>query len=121
MTPITVKEQYELFKSTLNLCGTYLLSCNDDDIEYNLFEEFDGDSIGFLSESLLDSLLSASYITEEIRSMALKLANDFRQLEDTSLWNVEAVRSSQAWLSVLSLADEIKEKLKSFEASKRKS
>ena len=121
MKKITVKEQYELFKATLDYCGTYLLDCNDDDVEYNIFEEFDGDSISYLSELVLNSLLSAKYISEEIRSMALKLANDFRQLDGTILWNVKAVRSSQEWLAVLSLADEIKKKLKSFEASKRKS
>ncbi|MCH5161448.1 MAG: hypothetical protein J1G04_05400 [Clostridiales bacterium] len=111
MDKISVKERYDFFTSALSHCGTFLLSCNDDDIAYHIFEEFDGDCISFLSDTVLDSLLSAKFISEETYHLSLELAQRFRALENTSLWSVDAIRGSKEWLCVLSIADEIKKKL----------
>ena len=111
MKIITLQEQYELFCDTIDLCGTYLLDCNDEEIEYNLLEEFDGDSISFLHSSVLDRLFAAGLITQEVARLATELRAAYRTLDGTELFTVSAVRTSKEWLHVLSLADEIKSKL----------
>ncbi|MDE6294122.1 MAG: hypothetical protein K2L88_05835 [Clostridiales bacterium] len=107
MKEISIREKYSWFCDTIKLCGTFILDSSDDDIEYNIFEEFDGDSISVLHPKTLDALLAAQYITEEIYTLSLRLAKSFRALDNTDLWNVSAVRTSKEWFSVLSLADEI--------------
>lgn len=44
---ISLAKRYENFKKTIQECGSYLLSENDDVIKYNLFEEFSVDVISF--------------------------------------------------------------------------
>ena len=111
MKEINIKELYSYFCSAMSHCGTFLLNSNDDDIGYHIFEEFDADCISFLSDLALESLLSANYISQEIYNLASNLAYSFRALDDTYLWNIEAVRNNEAWLRILSIADEINNKL----------
>ncbi len=111
MNAITAKEQYEFFLDALNSCGTFLLQCPKEEIEYRLFEEFDTDRISFLHENTLSKLQNAGLINEEILQKSLKLAAMFAAMEDTPLWNVESVLSEKAWHEIFALADEIKELL----------
>lgn len=107
MKEININELYSYFCSAISHCGTFLLRCNDDDIGYHIFEEFDTDCNSFLSDLALKTLLTANYISKEIHDSALNLAKLFRALDDTHLWNVDAVRNSEEWLRVLSLGDDI--------------
>ena len=111
MNAITAKEQYEFFLDALNSCGTFLLQCPKEEIEYLLFEEFNTARISFLHENTLSALQRAGFINEEILQKSLKLAAMFAAMEDTPLWNVESVLSEKAWHEIFALADEIKELL----------
>lgn len=106
-----IQEKYLWFCDALSHLGAFLLDLGDDDIEYRIFEEFDGDSISFLHPIVLDTLLSAGYITREVYDLSLELNNLFRATEGTPLWNVAAVRTSGEWARILALADRIKSKL----------
>ena len=105
-------ERYELFEEALSHCGKFLLNLADEDIEYHIFEEFDGDCISFLNEKHLNRLLQMKKIPLEIVNMALELSSKFRAFENTKLWNVQSVKSSEEWLEVLELSDYIKKELK---------
>ena len=105
-------ERYELFEEALSHCGTFLLDLSDEDIEYHVFEEFDGDCTSFLHANNLNLLQQSGKITMEIVDMALELSSKFRVLENTKLWNVQSVKSSKEWLEVLELSDYIKKELK---------
>ena len=105
-------ERYELFEEALSHCGKFILDLADEDIEYHIFEEFDGDCISFLNEKNLNRLLQMEKIPLEIVNMALELSSKFRAFENTKLWNVQSVKSSEEWLEVLELSDYIKKELK---------
>ena len=105
-------ERYELFKEALSHCGKFLLNLADEDIEYHIFEEFDGDCTSFLNEKNLNRLLQTGKIPLEIVDMAHELSDKFRAFENTKLWNVQSVKSSEEWLEVLELSDRIKRELK---------
>ncbi len=105
-------ERYELFEETLSHCGKFILNLAEEDIEYHIFEEFDGDCISFLNEKNLNRLLQTGKIPLEIVNMALELSSKFRAFENTKLWNVQSVKSSEEWLEVLELSDYIKKELK---------
>ena len=108
MKPLSYAKSYEFFLETLEHCGMFLLNEDADSIEWHLFEEFDSDSITFLHESTLDRLLGSGYISAEVYPMCQLLRKKFRDLEETTLWHAEAVRSTPEWYEILSLADKIK-------------
>lgn len=108
MEHISYAKSFEFFQETLGHCGMFLLNENTENIEWHMFEEFDGDSITFLHEYTLDRLLEGGYISAEIYSLCQLLRQKFRSLEGTNQWNVEAVRSAPEWCEILSLADKIK-------------
>lgn len=102
---------YDFFQETLGHLGTFLLNARTEDIEWHVFEEFDGESITFLHENSLEPLLAAGYISEEVYYLCLLLRKKFRGLEETNLWNVESVRTATQWHGVMVLADEIRRML----------
>lgn len=106
--PLSYAKLYELFLQTLDHCGLFLLNEDTDSIEWHLFEEFDSGSITFLHENTLDCLLDGGNITAEVYSLCQSLRKKFRDLEETSLWQVEAVCLTREWYEILSLADKIK-------------
>lgn len=104
---IGATELFGFFLETLGHCGTFLLSVATEDIEWHVFEEFDVESITFLHETTLDRLLDAGYISVEVYPLCQLLRKKFRDMEDTSLWDVESVKSAPEWYEILSLADRI--------------
>ncbi len=105
---LNMPQLYELFKDTLNHCGTFLLTCTREDIEYHIFEEFDSDCTSFLHESNLRALLEGGLISAEIYEASLRLAAKFRALEGTPLWNPDDVTHAAAWRNIMESADRIK-------------
>ena len=63
---LSIEERYEIFKNTIEECGTDILLENEDMIEYKLFEEFAVDAVSFLHEDMLDVLLE-----EELKNLKL--------------------------------------------------
>ena len=97
MEPITCTKLFALFIGTLDHFGTFLLHADTENIEWHVFEEFDGDSITFLHENTLNRLLDGEYISAEVYPLCQLLRKKFRELEGTDLWNVDAVRSAPEW------------------------
>lgn len=108
MKPISLAQSYEFLQETLGHLGMFLLDEKIVNIEWHVFEEFDSESITFLHENTLDSLLYSGYISAEVYSLCQLLRKKVRDLEETSLWNAEAVKSAPEWYEALSLADKIK-------------
>ena len=108
MKAISCANLYEYFLETLEHCGMFLLNEDTENIDWHLFEEFDSNSITFLHKSTLDRLLDSGYISAEVYPMCQLLRKKFRDLEETTLWHAEAVRSTPEWYEILSLADKIK-------------
>ncbi|MDQ2087479.1 hypothetical protein RBH29_13690 [Herbivorax sp. ANBcel31] len=105
---ISVEKLMEFYVDTLQKCGTNLLEMSDEDIEYNIFEEFDVGAISFLHDDTLSKLKKANLITEEISHKSSVLRSKFMFLQNTDLWNVSSVRNNKSWDEILKLSDEIK-------------
>lgn len=108
MEEISVEKLMELYRDTIDKCGTYLLCEEDAVIEYNIFEEFDiGVSTFFYIDNLL-KLNEAGLISDELMEKSSTLRNLVIDIQQSDKWNVKAVRHSSEWMKVLELADEIK-------------
>lgn len=114
MEKISVNKAFELFNDTLSHCGLFLLDSSVEDIEYEIFEEFDSDSITFLHEKVLKILLKENLINKEIFDKSIELSTKFRELEKSQLWVPDLVKTDRKWYEILCLSDEIKEKIKKF-------
>ena len=112
METISNAKLFEFFMETIGHCGIFLLDAGTEDIAWHVFEEFDGESITFLHEDSLKRLLDGGYISAEVYPLCQLLNKKFRDLEGTSFWNPEAVRSTREWNEILFLADEIKSMVK---------
>lgn len=110
----TCNEKFDFFKEAFSHCGTFLLDLSDEDIEYHIFEEFDGDCTSFLNKYNLNLLRQSGKITMEIVDMALELSSKFRALEGTELWNMRSIRKDEKWLEIMELSDRIKSELTQF-------
>lgn len=107
MESINHVQSYEFFRETLGHFGTFLLDEDIENVEWHVFEEFDSGSIAFLHEHTLDRLLYNGYISAEVYPLCQLLRKKFRDLEETSLWNADAVKSTPEWYELLYLADKI--------------
>lgn len=116
MKSLNQTELYGLYKDTLSHVGTFLLTCDREEIEYRLFEEFDSDCASFLHETTLRALLEGGLISAEIYETSLRLAAEFRGLEGTALWNPEAVTTAEAWREVMELGDTLRRKVEAHES-----
>jgi len=108
MKKISLEELMELYKYTLEKCGTYLLEVEDKIIEYNIFEEFD---IGIHTYFHIDNLLKlneAGLISEEVMDKSTTLRNMVIDIQQSDKWDVKVVRNSPEWIKILGLADEIR-------------
>ena len=112
MELISDAELFAFFVETIEHCGLFLLDMSKEDVEWHVFEEFDAESITFLHKYALDRLLKGGYITAEVYSLCQLLYKMFRDLEETSLWNTEAVKTTLEWYEVLSLSDKIESMVK---------
>ena len=115
MKSLNRNELYALYKDTLSHIGMFLLTCTREEIEYRIFEEFDTDCASFLHERNLRALLEGGLISAEIYATSLHLAEEFRALEGTELWNTEAVTAAEAWRKVLEMGDKVRNMTGSFE------
>ncbi len=111
-TLISLEERYQNFKSTIEVCGSYLLTESDDTIEYNIFEEFTVGVISFVHEDTLNMFLDEGMIDNDIFTKSTELRNIYLQLEKSyNLLNVNSVKTSGEWRKILIISDEIKELL----------
>lgn len=99
----------ELYLDTIQKCGTFLLDFEDEVIKYNIFEEFDIGVVSFLHKNNLMKLRDAGFISDKAMEQSSLLRNRVIELQNSDLWNVEGVRNSPEWKSILELADLIKE------------
>ncbi|MCL1810464.1 MAG: hypothetical protein FWG42_11975 [Clostridiales bacterium] len=105
---ITIEELREFYRDTLDKCGLFLLRSKDEDVACNIFEEFDIGVVTFLHERSLERLKNADLISEEVLLKSLELRKKTMALQNTSLWNISAVKNSKEWLEILELSDSIK-------------
>ncbi len=118
MESSNVTELHAFYKDTLSHVGTFLLTCDREEIAYRIFEEFDSDCTSFLYQSNLRVLLKGGLISAEIYEASLRLAAEFRALEGTALWNPDAVTIAEAWREVLELGDTVRGMVEAYESSR---
>ncbi len=112
MKVLTVRERFKTYINTLYKCGTFLINSSKEEIEYNIFEEFDIGVVSFLYDNNLELFVKEGLIDEAISVRSRSLRSQVMALQSTNFWNVDSVKNSQEWLEIMKLSDEIKDLLK---------
>ena len=105
---ISIDKLMDFYVDTLQKCGVYLLDMEDEDIKYNIFEEFDINVISFLHQNTLYKLKDAELISEQIVERSIELREKYLAIQKTGTWNIESVRITKEWRNILELSDNIK-------------
>ncbi|OCA79637.1 hypothetical protein BBH99_18280 [Chryseobacterium contaminans] len=106
------KKLYEYFLDTLSHCGSFILDSSKEDIEYQIFEEFDIGIISFLHEDSLKQLLDSKLITFDVYNRCLLLRKRVLELQELDLWKIDLIKTNKKWREVIVLCDEIKYMIK---------
>jgi hypothetical protein len=107
MKEITLEKLYSFYLDTVHRCGTYLLKMSDDDIEHEIFEEFDIGCVSFLFPDNLRKLYQGGYISLEKMNKSILLREKVTKVQEANEWDIESIRTTQDWKDILELGDEI--------------
>lgn len=108
MKSISVKELFDFYYGTLNRCNFNLRSKSNDEIEYQIFEEFDIEIITFFHEDSLNRLLQANLISEEVFKLSTSLRKQVLKLQDEGEWDIEHFKVSNRWTDIMNTIEKIK-------------
>ncbi|EAC9077707.1 hypothetical protein HB822_06860 [Listeria innocua] len=108
MNPITIGQSVEFFLETLAECSKEKLNLSDEMIEHYILEEFIVSVAGAFSNFTLERLYDEGIIDSNIKDKSRLLQSKVMELDNTNLWNVEAIKTSPEWAEVIQLSDEIK-------------
>jgi hypothetical protein len=109
MNSISIQELFTFYHDTLFRCSFQLRDQSDDEISYQIFEEFDIGIISFFHEASLNRLLEANLISEEIFKLSSSLREQVLELQDDGEWDIEYFRISDNWTGVISIVEKIKQ------------
>ena len=109
MNEISVDELYELYLDTVGRCTSELLNRSDEEIQDDLFEEFDVGAHSFLHEDNLARLHHAGFIDDEMVALSKQVRERWLALQNQS-WSVEDIRTRNEWKELFGLCDLLKAK-----------
>ena len=98
---------FDYYNDTIKNCGTHLLSCTDEFIEYYIFEELESDSISALYPENFLLFFKEGYISKLKLDKSLEFKSMIINVQVNGLWNVESFKTSVQWKNILKLADEL--------------
>ena len=106
---LTVDERYELFKSVLVKCSSNILTKNDKEFKYIIFEDLGVEINSFLHDTSLNTFIEEGYINESIYNKCSELRDLYLSEEEKlfSLSNVEKIKTSTTFTAIVKRADEI--------------
>jgi hypothetical protein len=113
MRDITVGELYALYLDTIERCTTELRNRSDEDIRYELFEQFDVGAQSFLHDDSLVRLRDSGYIDNEMVALSQEVRKRWFVLQPRP-WTVEEIRTRHEWQELFELCDRLKSKSRSI-------
>src|SRR5262245_23298553 len=115
MTEITMDGLYDLFCDTVCRCTSDVLALSEEDVFYNIFEQFDVGAISFLHVDSLNRLRNAGWIddgivemSKEIRRRWFCLLERYQSSDERQNLTLERVKGDDEWRELFRLCDSLK-------------
>jgi hypothetical protein len=112
MDEISVDRLYEFYLDTVGRCGSYLRQESEEEIGYQLFEEFDVGAWSFFHEDSLHRLRQAGYIDDEMVAISKEIRQRWCALDQKKPWNIGEIKTKKEWQELFELCDRLRSKLK---------
>ncbi len=106
MSDISVDRLFELYYDAIKRCTSKITSLSDEEIEYNLYEEFDIAAISFFHVDSLTKLFTAGLINEEAKTISQEIRKVWIELQKDN-WNIEEIKNDSSWKHLFSLCDKL--------------
>lgn len=110
MNAITTKQLYEQFVDTAKRCSSGIVSLSDEEIEFNLFEEFDVGVRSFFHDDNLIKLAEAGMLSEEAVPVCQRIRSKWIELDECN-WTIAEIKDHPDWKSLFSACDTLLELL----------
>ena len=113
-TKSQIVKLFEDFLDTLERCGSHLLQECDEEIGYQIFEQFDIGATSCLYEDNLIVLRQAGYIDDEMVQMSKEIRERWfalLALEEKRPYIMAEIRTKKEWLELFELCDRLWSKL----------
>lgn len=110
MSEISTTELFGLYLDTIARSTTKVLQLTDEEIAYNLFEEFDAGAHSFLHVDNLNKLCDAGLIDDESLAISKKVRTTWMELQRRPS-SIEDVKTTKQWRELLDLCDRLASRL----------
>jgi hypothetical protein len=107
MKNLSLDELFDLYRDTIGRCTSDIRNRPDDDILYDLFEEFDVGAWSFLHEDNLTKLHGAGYIGDEAVKLSKQIRERWITLQKQD-WTVCEIKQGMELQEVFDLCDRLK-------------
>lgn len=111
MTEISITELYDLYLDAAGRCACDCRALTDEELGYNLVEEFDVGVRSYFDDVNLVKLRQAGYIDDEIVEISKDVRERWLVLLERS-WSIEEVRTKNEWQDLFEICRRLKGKLK---------
>lgn len=101
---ISPDQLYDLYVDTMARCSSSLLHKNDDDIAYDLFEEFDIGACSFLHVTSLTILHDAGYIDDVLMHLSMAIRHQWFFLQKGT-YSLSEIRTDKQWRRLYAMGD----------------
>jgi len=118
MREIADKKLMNYYLDTLNHCGMELLNASDENIEYEIFEEFEIGIVSFFHDKSLGRLYRGGFINKSILAKSQDLRNMVINIQEKGKWNITFLQTDPDWKKILLLSDKIKKEYESYVGNK---
>jgi hypothetical protein len=96
----SVNELMKYYVDSLKDCGIYLLTADESEIEYRIFEELDIGATAFLHNINLMKLKEAGLINDQIMNNSAELRMKFLSLQNSDKRDARSIKSESEWREV---------------------
>jgi len=107
MTEISTAELYDLYLDAVGRCTSQLRNLTDEEIGYNLFEEFDIGAHSFMHDDSLTKLRHGGFIDDEMLAISREVRKRWLALQKRS-WSIAEVKTWKEWQELFELCDRLK-------------
>jgi len=108
MIQLTIEQSFDFYLNSLKRCGLHLLEMTEDEIYYQIFDEFATEYPASLSQYTLDRLESEGLIDSQVSELSKLLQKKLLEIDNTDHWDIDKVKHSEKWKKILELSDEVK-------------
>lgn len=111
VSEITPLKLFEFFLDTAKKCSSAVIFQTDEEMSYNLFEEFDAGVRSFFHEDNLQKLFKQGMINETLMSTSKQIRQKWIEL-DSKTDRLDEIRTAPEWRELFRLGDELNHELR---------